>query len=269
MGISRSAISKKARELGLVKAEKSEKSMKIEGFTRQNFGKMTCAAIAKKTGVSARTIYRTVKRLGLTLPQADKSRLMSGAMEEAFDREWLFRSVHLSPEMRRQLGSDKSRRNIEYRLAADGYFVTRFCDIVYYLPSLKRHPIREKHAEEMGMVFLEYPEEYLLKKDNEGAYAPENFINSSFMLITGIIKEVSEKRSGTSKKGDWVAQDYVLETEEQNPQQCLLTAWGDNIAKFNIQVGERVTVEFTMYAKKSDTTHHWFGSNRVVNVTRV
>lgn len=87
------------------------------------------------------------------------------------------------------------------------------------------------------------------------------------MVITGKIVAESTLRQGTNDKGhEWKAREYVLETQEEYPQRCLLTVMGDNIGKFNIQVGEQLTVEFSFKVNGKDD--HWWGSNRVVAVTR-
>lgn len=88
------------------------------------------------------------------------------------------------------------------------------------------------------------------------------------MVITGKIIAESMLRQGTNDKGhEWKAREYVLETQEEYPQKCLLTVWGDNIGNFNIQVGEQLTAEFKFVVNGKEG--HWFGSNRVVSVTRV
>lgn len=60
--------------------------------------------------------------------------------------------------------------------------------------------------------------------------------------ITGNIIQLLPLQSGTSARGEWKKQDYVLETEGQYPKKVCFNAWGDKVDTFNIQVGDRVTV---------------------------
>lgn len=64
------------------------------------------------------------------------------------------------------------------------------------------------------------------------------------LIITGIIKEVHEARSGVSQMGkEWMAQEYVLETSGDHQQTLQFEVFGsERIANFAIQQGETVTV---------------------------
>lgn len=58
-------------------------------------------------------------------------------------------------------------------------------------------------------------------------------------------------RSGVSAKSGkpWQSATYVLETQDQYPKRMAFDVFGqDNIAKFNIQVGESLTVSFDIDA---------------------
>ena len=88
------------------------------------------------------------------------------------------------------------------------------------------------------------------------------------MEFTGKVIVVLPVKSGTSQKGEWKSQQYVLETEEQYPKRLLVDVFGDDkINQFAIKEGEKVTVHFDPYANEHDGK--WFGSNRVWNVLRV
>ena len=206
------------------------------------------------------------KEMGLTLSNEEQNKLRSEMLTNAFWYEDHCRTNLLSHYMIRVLGFDKKRKNMEYRLAADGYMVCSYCDKVYYMASMKRHPIREKHAEMMGMVFIEYPE--TATESNEGAYAPENLINSSSMIIKGKIIEAAPVREFTDSKGvKCNVQDCVLETDEESHQQCAFEVYGSNISKFNIKKDEHLAVDITMKAQ-SGHNGSWFNNFRAVNVTR-
>lgn len=87
------------------------------------------------------------------------------------------------------------------------------------------------------------------------------------MEITGKIIEVLPLKSGTSPKGEWRSQQYVLETIEQYPHKFLFEAFGaDKINSFALQVGEQVTVSYNTDARPYNDT--WYGSNHAWKVVR-
>lgn len=89
------------------------------------------------------------------------------------------------------------------------------------------------------------------------------------MEITGKIIAVLPERSGTSARGEWKTQYYVIETEEQYPKRLLFEVFGaDKISSFAIKEGERLTVSFDPSASET-APGKWFGSNKAWNVARV
>lgn len=87
------------------------------------------------------------------------------------------------------------------------------------------------------------------------------------MEITGKIIVVLPQRSGTSQKGDWVSQQYVLETNEQYPKRFLFEVFGlDKITSFALQAGEEVTISYDVAAREHNGT--WYGSNHAWKVTK-
>ena len=47
------------------------------------------------------------------------------------------------------------------------------------------------------------------------------------LIIEGKIVQVLEPQSGTSTRGDWKKQDFVLETTEQYPKKICISCWND------------------------------------------
>lgn len=85
------------------------------------------------------------------------------------------------------------------------------------------------------------------------------------MEITGKIIEVLPLKSGTSPKGEWQSQQYVLETIEQYPHKFLFEVFGaEKINSFALQVGEQVTVSYNTDARPYKDT--WYGSNHAWKV---
>lgn len=88
------------------------------------------------------------------------------------------------------------------------------------------------------------------------------------MEITGKIIAVLPQRSGTSPKGDWTSQQYVLETDEQYPKRFLFEVFGaDKISTFALQLHEVVTISYDVAAREHNGT--WYGSNHAWKVTRI
>lgn len=85
------------------------------------------------------------------------------------------------------------------------------------------------------------------------------------MEIQGKIIAVLPEKSGTSARGGWKSQQYVLETEEQYPKRCLFDVFGeDKIKQYALQEQMRVKVSYDPRADEKDG--HWYGSNRAWNV---
>ena len=70
------------------------------------------------------------------------------------------------------------------------------------------------------------------------------------LQIVGNVTQILEEQSGTSKNGPWRKQDFILETEGQYPKQVCITQWGDNIEKFGVQEGERLTVHIDLQSRE-------------------
>jgi hypothetical protein len=48
--------------------------------------------------------------------------------------------------------------------------------------------------------------------------------------LTGKIVQLLDLQSGTSARGDWKKQEFILETEEQYPRKICISLWGDRIS---------------------------------------
>ena len=70
------------------------------------------------------------------------------------------------------------------------------------------------------------------------------------MELTGKIIEVQDPITGTSSKGDWIKQTYVLETDGQYPKTIAFSVWKDNVSNFAIKMGETVTVSIDIESRE-------------------
>ena len=86
------------------------------------------------------------------------------------------------------------------------------------------------------------------------------------MELQGKIIAALPAKSGTSARGEWKAQDFVIETiEDRFPRKMVFSVFGeDRLQRFNIQVGQNVTVAFDIDAHEYQG--RWFNSIRAYDV---
>lgn len=70
------------------------------------------------------------------------------------------------------------------------------------------------------------------------------------MELSGKITHVLPEKSGTSSRGEWRKQEYVIETPGEYPKQVCFMAWGDRIDTFQIREGEELTVHFDLESRE-------------------
>lgn len=88
------------------------------------------------------------------------------------------------------------------------------------------------------------------------------------MELQGKVIAVLPERSGVSARGEWKSQDYVIETHDQYPRKMVFGVFGaDRISRFNIQIGQEVTVAFDIDAHEYQG--RWFNNIRAFDVRQV
>ena len=70
------------------------------------------------------------------------------------------------------------------------------------------------------------------------------------MELTGKITQVLPEKSGTSARGPWRKQEYVIEIPGDYPKQVCFMVWGDKIDQFSIQPGQDVTVHVDLESRE-------------------
>ena len=79
------------------------------------------------------------------------------------------------------------------------------------------------------------------------------------MDIQGKIIIALEPRTGTSARGDWKSQSFVVETHDAYPKKMVFDVFGeDRLNRFNIQVGQEVMVSFDIDAHEYNG--RWFNN---------
>lgn len=88
------------------------------------------------------------------------------------------------------------------------------------------------------------------------------------MELQGKVIAALEPRSGTSARGEWTAQDFVIETNENFPHKMVFSVFGaDRLQRFGIQVGQNVNVSFDIDAHEYNG--RWFNSIRAFDVRQI
>ena len=88
------------------------------------------------------------------------------------------------------------------------------------------------------------------------------------MELQGKVIAALDPRSGVSSRGEWTAQDFVIETHDNYPKKMVFTVFGaDRLQRFNIQVGQEINVSFDIDAHEYNG--RWFNSIRAFDVRQV
>lgn len=88
------------------------------------------------------------------------------------------------------------------------------------------------------------------------------------MELQGKIIAALEPRTGESQRGPWKVQSFVLETHDAYPRKMVFDVFGeDRLNRFNIQVGQEVSVSFDIDAHEYQG--RWFNSVRAFDVRQV
>ena len=88
------------------------------------------------------------------------------------------------------------------------------------------------------------------------------------MEVQGKVIAALPPREGTSSRGEWKAQEYVVETHDQYPKKIVFNVFGaEKINQFAIKIGEEINVSFDIDAHENNG--RWFNSVRAWSVQRV
>ncbi len=89
------------------------------------------------------------------------------------------------------------------------------------------------------------------------------------MEIQGKIIAALDVKTGTSARGEWKVQEFVLETiDGQFSRKMVFSVFGEErLQRFNIQVGQDVNVSFDIDAREYNG--RWFNSIRAFDVRQV
>ncbi len=70
------------------------------------------------------------------------------------------------------------------------------------------------------------------------------------MEITGKIIEILEAQTGSSARGEWKKQDFILETQEQYPKKVCIENWNDKVDFNTFAVGSAITASINIESRE-------------------
>ena len=79
------------------------------------------------------------------------------------------------------------------------------------------------------------------------------------MELQGKVIAALPEKTGVSQRGEWKVQEFVIETHDAYPKKMVFSVFGaDRLQRFNIQVGQEITVSFDIDAHEYNG--RWFNS---------
>ncbi len=70
------------------------------------------------------------------------------------------------------------------------------------------------------------------------------------MEITGKLFDILEAQTGTSARGEWKKQDFVIETEEQYPKKVCISNWNDKVDINSLNKGDVITLSVNLESRE-------------------
>jgi hypothetical protein len=70
------------------------------------------------------------------------------------------------------------------------------------------------------------------------------------LKITGTVEQILEMQTGTSQRGEWRKQDFVMDLPGEYPRKVCVTVWGDNIDRFGLNTGDQVTASIDLQSRE-------------------
>ena len=70
------------------------------------------------------------------------------------------------------------------------------------------------------------------------------------LKVTGRVVEILEEQSGEGRNGPWRKQEFILETEGDYPSKICLVQWGDDIEKFAVTEGEKLSAHIDIRSRE-------------------
>ena len=75
---------------------------------------------------------------------------------------------------------------------------------------------------------------------------------AALMELTGKITQILAEKTGSSARGPWRKQEYIIETQGQYPKPVCFMLWGDKIDECRIQVGQELIVSVNLESRENN-----------------
>jgi hypothetical protein len=84
------------------------------------------------------------------------------------------------------------------------------------------------------------------------------------MQITAKLIELLPLLTGTSSRGEWKKQNFIMETDAQYPKKMCFSIWNEKIDLYQLQVGNELTLDFDIESRESKG--NWYTELKVWKV---
>ena len=85
--------------------------------------------------------------------------------------------------------------------------------------------------------------------------------------ITGKVVYILPEQSGTGKNGQWVKQDFVIETQEQYSKKVCFSAWGDKASLVkSLSIGNLINISFNVESREYNGK--WYSDLKVWKINK-
>lgn len=69
--------------------------------------------------------------------------------------------------------------------------------------------------------------------------------------VSGKLIKIMSPQTGSGKNGNWVKQEFIIETSEQYPKKICISAWGDKVDELGrLEIGEDVRVAVNIESRE-------------------
>lgn len=86
------------------------------------------------------------------------------------------------------------------------------------------------------------------------------------MDVKGKVIQLLAEQSGTSKKGTWRKQEFVVETQGQYPKKVCFSVWGEKIDQYQLKTGDLVNVSFDLESREYN--NRWYTEARAWKIEK-
>ena len=153
LGMSESAVKRKARQLGLSKLVKS-RWLERAGHIRSHFTERSYSEMARELGITKATVSRIAARIGLKRTRAQAVIVRKRTRIELIRKERRRVVFGLEPVTRLKVVSNRARVRLRSRLKQAGYIVGRERNVAYYATEKTRKTRLEAKGAKLGFRFL-------------------------------------------------------------------------------------------------------------------